>query len=486
MKFVVASTAFGVAAGAVHKMPLIKEPLRSIEERMTMARPSLTVGEGSDPHTIVINDMQDAQYFGTISMGSPPQSFKVVYDTGSSNLWLNNQKPGIFPWSSKHPAYDHSKSSSYVKNGTKFAIQYVSGPVSGYYSEDTMHMGGIDIGKYTFAEVDNTKGLGPAWNAGKFDGICGMGWDDISVDHVETPWRALVNSKTLDENVFAFFLGSNGADGELVLGGVDDAHYTGDFTYAPVIETAPGKFGYWALAMDDMQIGGESYTSTRKAIVDSGTSLLAIPTKDFAKLAAKVGAKPLAPIPPLNKEYTIDCNADAPNVDFVIGGKKYTLTKEDYTLPAGAGKCLFAFMGMDIPAPSGPLFILGDVFMRAHYVKFDVDKRRLGFAQIKKTTGAPSNGDALCCEGKCQKAGEEKYWSIAKGLFGGEHCGECCMDPKKYDLYHFFEKNLTKSASDTPCKEFGYTVYDSTPTHGFGPVSMTLDLYNKPKDLLVV
>merc|ERR1712232_1328649 len=274
--------------------------------------------------------------------------------------------------------------------GSTFNIRYGSGPVSGYYSADTIRIADVDIPSYTFAEVNNTKGLGPAWLAGHFDGICGMGWDDISVDHVTTPVRALVNSKTLDENVFAFFLGSNGADGELVLGGVDDAHYTGDFTYAPVIETVPGRFGYWALAMDDMQISGESYTSTRKAIVDSGTSLLALPTADFTKLAAKVGAKKLAPIPPLNKEYTIDCNADAPDIDFVIGGKKYTLTKADYTLPAGGGKCLFTFMGMDIPAPAGPLSILGDVFMRAHYVKFDVDQKRLGFAQIKKTTSTAS------------------------------------------------------------------------------------------------
>jgi len=386
MKFTTVAAALGVASGAIHKMPLIKEPLRTIEERMNATKPSLTVAEGSDPHTIVINDMSDAQYFGVVTMGTPPQSFKVVYDTGSSNLWLNNQKPGFWPWSSKHPAYDHSKSSSYVANGTKFAIQYGSGPVSGTYSEDTMHVGGVDVEKYLFAEVDNTKGLGLGWLAGKFDGILGMGWDDISVDHVETPLRAIVNSKKLDSNVFAFFLGSDGADGELVLGGVDDAHYSGDFTYTPVIETAPGNFGYWSLAMDDMQIGGESFTQARKAMVDSGTSLMAIPTADFTKLVAKVGAKPLGPIAPLNKEYTIDCNATAPDIDFVIGGKKYTLTKEDYTLPAGGGKCLFAFLGMDIPAPAGPLFILGDVFMRAHYVKFDVDQKRLGFAQIKKTS----------------------------------------------------------------------------------------------------
>ena len=59
------------------------------------------------------------------------------------------------------------------------------------------------------------------------------------------------------------------------------------------------------------------------------------------------------------------------------------LTKEDYTLKDGP-QCLFAMTGLDVPAPAGPLYILGDVFMRAHYVKFDVGGKRLGFAQIKK------------------------------------------------------------------------------------------------------
>merc|ERR1711998_246002 len=118
-------------------------------------------------------------------------------------------------------------------NGTKFEIMYGSGPVSGVYSADTIKLGAIDIPDYTFAEVDNTKGLGPAFAIGKFDGICGMGWDDISVDGVTTPLRSLVNSKALDANVFAFYLGSGGAAGELVLGGVDDTKYTGDFNYLP-------------------------------------------------------------------------------------------------------------------------------------------------------------------------------------------------------------------------------------------------------------
>merc|ERR1712166_1088412 len=184
-------------------------------------------------------------------------------------------------------------------------IQYGSGPVSGHYSADTIAIGPNKVPGYTFAEVDNTKGLGPAFAIGHFDGICGMGLDDISVDGVKTPLRALADSGALDANVFAFYLGSGGAAGELVLGGVDSSHYTGDFSYLPVQEMVPGRVGYWEIKLDSFEIGGTSVTTVRKAIIDSGTSLLAVPVADMKKIAAAVGAKPVAPFPPFNKEFLI-------------------------------------------------------------------------------------------------------------------------------------------------------------------------------------
>lgn len=370
----------GVGSASIYKVPLEKHARPTLKQRLAWAESGFGSEGSSNEDDIVIHDFQDAQYFGTISVGTPPQALRVVYDTGSSNLWVNKQSG----WFSPHKHYDDTKSSTYVKNGTKFNIAYGSGPVSGYYSQDTIHLGNVDIPDYTFAEVDNTKGLGPAWLAGHFDGICGLGWDDISVDKVTTPLRALVNSKKLGANEFAFYLGSGGAAGELVFGGVDPAHYTGEFATVPVIPTVPGKTGYWAIAMDDAKIGGSSVTNVRKAIVDSGTSLLAVPSADMKKIAAAVGAKPVAPFPPFNKEYTIDCNSPGPDIEFVLGGKSYTLKKADYVLNEGQGMCLLGFTGLDVPAPAGPLYILGDVFMRAHYVKFDVDNKQLGFAQIKK------------------------------------------------------------------------------------------------------
>ena len=364
----------------VFKLPLEHRPLK-IADRLTMQR-SVRVGLTADgaPGSIVINDYQDAQYYGPISVGTSAQDMRVIYDTGSSNLWVSDIKPGFL---SAHKYYDHTKSSTYTKNGTTFHIQYGSGPVSGFYSRDDVHIGSYELKDYLFAEVNNTKGLGPAYGIGHFDGICGMGWDGISVDGVRTPLQALMLSGKMADSVFAFFLGSNGAKGELLIGGVDPDHYTGDFSYAPVQPVVPGRFGYWEIKMDGFAVGGSSATSCTKAIVDSGTSLLAGPTADVKAIAKLVGAKAVLPIPPFNKEYLIDCDAPGPDIDITIAGKNYTLKKEDYIIKDGP-ECLFAMSGIDVPAPAGPLYILGDVFMRAHYVKFDVGQKRLGFATIKK------------------------------------------------------------------------------------------------------
>jgi len=299
-------------------------------------------------------------------VGTPPQTFNVIFDTGSSNLWIPNKKVGLVGLL-KHK-YDSSKSSTYVKNGTEFKIQYGSGPVSGIWSADTVEVGNLNIKQQAFAEVENAGGLGLAYGIGKFDGILGLGWDRISVDGVTTPFHNLVNSGELAESVFAFYLGDN-QPGSLVLGGVDKSHYTGDFTYVPLKSE-----DYWRIALDDVKVGSSSMSTTKSAIVDSGTSLLAGPTAEVAKIAALVKATKI-----VNNEYSIDCNSDAPAITFTIAGKDYTFEKKDYVIKSG-NTCLFAMTGIDVPAPNGPLYILGDVFMRKYYTAFDWGNKRLGFA----------------------------------------------------------------------------------------------------------
>ena len=81
--------------------------------------------------------------------------------------------------------------------------------------------------------------------------------------------------------------------------------------------------------------------------------------------------------------------------------------------------------------------------------------------------------DGQCCL-SCTEP-KEKYYSIDKIH---NMCGEACMDPKDYWLYKLFEPGLAKDEkSNSPCSDRDYTLYDSTVTHGFWNIKMTLDLY---------
>jgi len=320
---------------------------------------------------VVIQDFQNAEYYGDISVGTPGQPESVIFDTGSSNLWVPNTKP----WFTSHKVYSHDQSSTYKANGTDFKIQYGSGPVSGFYSADAVNIGSLKLIDYTFAEVNVTSGLGLAYRFGKFDGILGLGWDSISVGGVPTPMSALVESGQLAQPVFAFYLGNN-QPGELLFGGVDEKHYTGSFTFVPLISES-----YWEVSLDGAILGGQSVAGEGKAIVDSGTSLLAGPTSTITAIATKLGAKSV-----LGREYVVDCSADIPDLTFSLGGQHFTLKKADMILQASGSNCILGMMGVDVPPPRGPLWILGDVFMRKYYVQFDWGNKRLGIAEAAQAS----------------------------------------------------------------------------------------------------
>lgn len=377
MVFKVLALSAAVVASAVITVPIKKMKTQGQVYRDNNLMPipedpfGANRGMGTDPD-VPIHDYQNAQYYGEMTVGTPPQKFSVIFDTGSSNLWVPSKQCTNC---GSHPLYDSSSSSTSTKNGTIFKIQYGSGPVSGFLSGDAVTVGGVSTTAQTFAEITDTTGLGLAYKLGKFDGILGLGYRDISVDGIQTVMGNLKAQGAIEKNIVSFYLSSDGSDGEMMLGGYDATKFTGLPKFIPVSQK-----GYWETKLDGFTVNGAKVTTAANCIFDTGTSLLAGPTGEVKKLAATIGAKPMF----LNRnEYKIDCSKidSLPDLVFILGGNPYALKAKDYIIQSGT-ICLFGVTGIDVPAPRGPLWILGDIFIRQFYTIFDQENDQVGLAPV--------------------------------------------------------------------------------------------------------
>jgi len=372
---------FGLAvmASALHRMKITKME-KTLRQSLMEEFPEMAMQY--DTPIERLKNFMDAQYYGEISIGTPPQKFKVIFDTGSSNLWVPSSHCSLWHIACLvHSRYYDTRSSSFQKDGRKFAIRYGSGSCSGYFSKETVNVAGIDVHNQTFAEITALPAI--PFAAAKFDGILGMGWEQISIGKAMPPFQNMVAQKSLAEPLFAFWLNRNAADengGEITFGGLDKNHFEGEITYANVT-----RKGYWQFAMDAMHVGGTDVCAGGcQAIADTGTSLIAGPKVEVAKINKILGATPM----PIGGAAMVDCSKvpSLPTLNFVINGKSFPLKPTQYIMKVsqfGQEICISGFMGIDIPPPRGPLWIVGDVFLGPYYSIYDYGNARVGFAKAK-------------------------------------------------------------------------------------------------------
>ncbi|BGP26243.1 aspartic proteinase precursor [Rhodotorula toruloides] len=343
-------------------------PSRDTEFRIQVEQEQFNDVLAQGGHGVPISNYANAQYYHEITIGTPPQTFKVIPDSGSSNLWVPSVKCSSIACF-LHAKYDSSQSSTYKANGSDFAIRYGSGSLEGFISSDTISVGDLQIKHQDFAEATSEPGLTFAF--GKFDGIMGIAYDTISVNGVVPPFYNMINQGLIDEQVFSVYLGKENDDSEIVYGGIDDKHYQGKIEYFPV-----RRKGYWEIELEAFKLGDETLElENTGAAIDTGTSLVAGPSDIMEIVNRDLGAKKA----PYGSCSTV---ASLPPISFTFGGKDFTLDPKDYILESG-GTCISPFMGLDIGPADSPIWIIGDVFLRKFYSVYDLKRNAVGFAKSR-------------------------------------------------------------------------------------------------------
>ncbi|KAG8717153.1 Type I transmembrane sorting receptor [Ceratobasidium sp. 394] len=313
---------------------------------------------------------EDSFWAGTISIGTPAQSFLIDFDTGSADLWVPSSSCTSSGCSTHHK-YNSSKSSTASKkHGRLFSILYKDGSAAfGPVYRDTVAVGGLNVTGQYFSPVIS---VSSSFSSDKSDGVMGLAFSSISRIHAPTFLENLYSQGKISNSTFGFRLASSGS--ELYLGGADTAKYTGNITYASLTSKT-----YWLTS--GSAGAGNTTAYTGPMVIDSGTTIILGSTESVSAFWSKLGGKACHPSVCGKKGfYTFPCSS-IPQVFFTFGGRKFPVSTNDINLGATnkSGKtCIGAIMGSSgLPDNA---WIVGDTFMKNVYTIFDEANSRVGFA----------------------------------------------------------------------------------------------------------
>jgi hypothetical protein len=305
------------------------------------------------------------QYFGDIQLGNPPQTIKVMFDTGSSNFWVIRN------------GFTASKSTSYIRNGTFFEFRYGKGSSSGYLGYDTLKIGDVTLENTLFGLADEQS----VSKLADFHGIFGLGFALLNEDGLEAPLITMKRLGLIENAVFAFRLANSGnCYGRLSIGELDSDQYVGNISYHNVTKRA-----YWQIEMNSISIGSHKITThSQQIIIDSGTSLIIGPYFEIERIMNIIDAYLT-----VSGFYKCRSSDNLPDITISLGNNSYTIPPSLYVIDKD---CTLGFVYGDLSAVNIS-WILGDVFMRNYYTVFDMENSRVGFANLSSTSDCFTSPD---------------------------------------------------------------------------------------------
>jgi hypothetical protein len=265
------------------------------------------------------------------------------------------------------------------------SIIYGSGSFFGTEYTDKVSFGGLTVSSQSIGSASQSSGFSGV------DGIIGFGPVDLTqntvsnADTVPTFLNNLYSQGSISTEVLGVSFrkepgsATNNTNGELTLGGTDSSKYSGSITYFPKLKSGDASL-FWGIAIASFTYGWTTLGSSASGIVDSGTTLIYIPTSAYNKFLSASGGK--TDILSGLAEFTIKPTS---NFGIKFGSTTYTLTPSQYLVPTAQ----YSYYGLSSGkyyawindgGSSGVNTIIGQKFLENYYAVFDTTNSRIGFA----------------------------------------------------------------------------------------------------------
>ncbi|KAF9989789.1 hypothetical protein BGZ75_004966 [Mortierella antarctica] len=299
---------------------------------------------------------RDIQYYAEVEIGSDMQKVRLDFDTGSSDLWIPDST-----CKTSCAKFNRETSTTFQPVKGKFQISYGDGSrVEGILGQDRVNIAGLVIENQTFGLALRQSA---SFSNDIVDGILGLAYNTIScVPGTLTPMDNLVKQNLIQSPVFSVWLGrsTEGGGGEYRFGGYDRSRFEGDLTWVPVT-----KKRYWQVKCEGLFFGDVDLNLKGEAIIDTGTTLVIVPTKVAKAIHAHIPGSSYD----RNNGWIVP---DTPEVAalspilLVLGGVKFEIVMKDMMREPVVGK---------------PGYVYSGIASTDYVCVFDVGQDRIGMAR---------------------------------------------------------------------------------------------------------
>ncbi|KAH9893316.1 acid protease [Cubamyces lactineus] len=334
---------------------------------------------------------QLVQYVASVRIGSPPTTYQLVVDTGSSNTWIGAGQTYIQTWTTR-------------QTRDQVSLTYGVGEyMSGVEFTDTINMG---VGGLGLTVTGQSIGVASEW--GGFEGVDGvLGYCALPIERglllincsrfLPTVTDNLFSQSYIQNDIVSIYFrptqANNVANGVLTFGDTYMYGIVGAINYAPITATKPSSM-YWGINQGLRYGASSKLLTSSPGIFDTRTTLTLLATGKFSPwrlLQTLVGAEfdettnffRITPAQYNNLqslfftinnviyEFTANAQIWPRNLNSAIGGTS------DYVYLVLGDIGWNSGLGMD--------FINGMTFIERYYMVFDTGNHRVGIANTPYT-----------------------------------------------------------------------------------------------------